>query len=326
MYGRADKGIYPRLSLDSMRAIISGASGAVGMALIKEIIDRGDEVLVLCRPSSQRSARLFGNERVSVKKCDMRDYAALESCDVGEGYDVFFHLAWAGTNGVERNDVRLQLENVRYTLDALELAARLGCSVFVGAGSQAEYGRTACSLSSKTPTFPENAYGMAKLCASQMSRALAKRMGIRHVWARIISVYGPYDNENSLISTAIRQLLLGEKTAFTPCEQAWDYIFSYDLAKCLIALAEDGRDGGVYCLGGGKTRRLREYVEIIRNNIDPQAPLGFGALDYPEGQVMHLRADVSELERDTKYTPSTAFEDGIKITVEAYKNKLGLEK
>ena len=57
------------------------------------------------------------------------------------------------------------------------------------------------------PTRPENGYGMAKLCAGQMSRLECERLGLDHVWPRVLSVYGPYDGPSTMISSAIRTLL-----------------------------------------------------------------------------------------------------------------------
>jgi nucleoside-diphosphate-sugar epimerase len=154
-----------------------------------------------------------------------------------------------------------------------------------------------------------------------MSRVMAQNEGMRHVWIRILSVYGPYDGENSLITSTIRKLLDGEKTSFTAGEQVWDYMYSGDAAKAMVELALHGRNGGVYCLGSGKTRHLREYIEIIRDKIAPDARLGLGDIPYAEGQVMYLCADTTELVRDTGYVPSTEFEDGIDAVIEWYKNE-----
>lgn len=302
-----------------MRAVITGATGAIGMALISELLSGGNEVLVLCRAESSRSARIPDHPNLKKIDCPLDRMSGL-SLD-GESYDAFFHLAWEGTTGAARNDMQLQTRNIKHTMDAVSLAARLGCSVFVGAGSQAEYGRPAGDLSSKTPAFPENGYGMAKLCAGQMSRVMAEGLGMRQVWVRILSVYGPYDGENSLISFAIRKLLDGEHASFTAGEQVWDYMYSGDAARAIVKLSESGRHGGVYCLGSGKVRPLREYIEIIRDKIDPTAVLGLGDIPYAAGQVMYLCADVSELERDTGYVPSTPFEVGIEATIESYKKE-----
>lgn len=115
-----------------------------------------------------------------------------------------FHLAWAHTIGAGRNDMPAQIENIRYTIDAVRTAAAMGCRVFIGTGSQAEYGRVDGVLRADTPTNPENGYGMAKLCAGQMSRTEAAALGMDHVWARILSVYGPHDGPNTMISATIQ--------------------------------------------------------------------------------------------------------------------------
>lgn len=301
-----------------MKAVITGATGAVGMALIRELSAIGAEILVLCRSGSARSKRIPDAENIRKLDCSLDKMSELE---LDEKYDAFFHLAWEGTTGESRNDMYLQNRNVKHTLDAVSLASRLGCKVFVGAGSQAEYGRVEGDLNAATPTFPENGYGMAKLCAGEMSRVMCAQLGIRHIWTRILSVYGEYDGENSLISFAIGKALAGERASFTAGEQVWDYLYSGDAAKAMIALAERGRDGGIYCLGSGKKRLLREYLEVLRDAANPDAELGLGDRPYPDKQVMYLCADISDLVSDTGYAPETLFEDGIKKTIEWYKNK-----
>ncbi len=61
-------------------------------------------------------------------------------------------------------------------------------SAFIGAGSQAEYGRVEGKLNSQVPAFPENGYGMAKLCAGQMTRIQCESWE-SDIWTRILSVY-----------------------------------------------------------------------------------------------------------------------------------------
>ena len=230
-------------------------------------------------------------------------------------YDVFYHFAWGGTTGDGRNDCEIQEKNIRYALDAAALAKRFGCSAFVGAGSQAEYGRVEGNLNSQTPAFPENGYGMAKLCAGQMTRLYCRQAGMRHVWTRILSIYGPGDGAGSMVMSAIHRLLAGETPAFTKGEQQWDYLYSGDAAKALLLLGEKGHDGGVYCLGSGKARPLADYIGMIRDAIDPRLSVALGAVPYAPGQVMYLCADIAKLKEDTGFAPEVSFEEGIKKTI-----------
>lgn len=296
------------------RAVVTGPTGAVGTALCERLLEAGCAVYAVCHPGSKRASELPENERLRAVYCDLSELEQLPERIEGS-CDAFFHLAWAHTIGPGRNDMPAQIQNVRYTIDAVRAAAALGCRVFVGAGSQAEYGRRPDDLRPDTPVFPENGYGMAKLCAGQMSRVEAHRLGMAHVWPRILSVYGPHDGPRSMISSVIRQLLDGQRPALTAGGQIWDYLYAGDAAEGLYRMARHGADGAVYPLGSGMARPLREYIETLRDAIDPALELGFGEIPYGEGQVMRLRADIAPLQRDTGFAPRTAFEDGIAETI-----------
>ena len=298
-----------------MRAVVTGATGAVGMALLSELEKNQVETLVLCRSGSRRNGRIKESKYIKKVECSMDELA---SFNTDEKYDVFYHFAWEGTTGASRNDMYLQNRNVKYALDAVRLAARLGCSVFVGAGSQAEYGRVEGSLTPSTPAFPENGYGIAKLTAGRMCAIEAKSLGIRFVWARILSIYGPYDTENSMVMSTVIKLRRGERPLFTAGEQIWDYLYSKDGARALYLLGATQKAEGVYCLGGGRPRMLREYICAIRDAASPSAQLGLGEIPYAENQVMYLCADIDKLTADTGFEPRYDFESGIRETVEWY--------
>ena len=211
----------------------------------------------------------------------------------------------------------LQNKNISYTLDAVKLAKRLGCQVFVGAGSQAEYGRVpeGQKLSAKTPAFPENGYGIAKLAAGQMSRIFCEEVGMRHIWIRILSVYGAWDTEKTMVMSAIDTLLNGGRPVFSPGEQLWDYLYAKDAARALYLAAKSGKSGSIYPLGSGQVRPLKDYIESIRKAANPSGELGIGELPYAQNQVMYLCADIEELTKDTGFVPEYTFEEGICETV-----------
>lgn len=293
------------------RVIITGPTGAIGMALIQKCIEMGMEVTAVCRRGSARIARIPVSDRVKVVECSLDEMKKLPEL-LENRYDVFFHFAWACTAGAGRNDTEAQAQNIRYTMDAVEAAAKLGCECFIGAGSQAEFGRVEGKLTADTPVFPESGYGIAKLCAGQLSRLRCGQLGIRHIWFRVLSVYGRYDGEQTMILSSIREMLRGESPEYTPAEQMWDYLYSEDAALAFYLAAEKGRDGAVYCLGSGQARPLREYIEIMRDEIAPDLTLKLGAKPYAEKQVMYLCADISALQEDTGFVPQVGFREGIR--------------
>lgn len=297
------------------RAVVTGATGAIGIALLEELIGSGVEVLALCRPGSARNARIPDHPLVTVRECPLEGMASLEK-EEGRPYDVFYHLAWAGTTGADREDMEEQAKNIGYALDAVALGARLGCRLFVGAGSQAEYGRVEGVLQPDTPAFPETGYGMGKLCAGLMTRSRAHQLGMEHIWVRVLSVYGPGDTEGSMVMSTIRKLRAGQIPSFTKGEQMWDYLYSRDAARALCLMGTKGVDGRTYVLGSGHARPLQDYIKELRDVAAPQGRLAIGALPYAKKQVMYLCADISSLRQDTGWQPQTSFADGIREIVE----------
>ena len=302
-------------------AVVTGPTGAVGTALCERLAERGIRTYAVVRPDSRRIDRLRQMAGIHIVECDLTDIGSLPGRMQGLQADAFFHLAWMGTVGAARNDMSLQVENIRYTLDAVHAASAMGCKVFVGAGSQAEYGWADRDLTPVTPCFPETGYGMAKLCAGQMSRMECAGLGIAHIWPRILSVYGPRDGEGAMVMGTIEKLLEGERPALTAGEQVWDYLYADDAAEALHLMALYGRNGAVYPLGSGDGRPLREYISVLRDTIDPSLPLGFGELPYGEKQIMYLKADISALCADTGFEPRTDFETGIRKTIDWVKQQ-----
>lgn len=297
------------------RAVITGATGAVGTALIQELVNNEVEVLVFCHKGSRRISQLPQSQLVSIKYCDLNELSQIKN-DTGKTYDVFYHFAWQGTTGAARNDMYLQNQNVNYALDAVKAAAEFGCHTFIGAGSQAEYGRVEGILKADTPTFPENGYGIGKLCAGFMTREHAHQLGMKHIWVRILSIYGSNDGAQSLVMSVINTFKNGGIPQCTKGEQMWDYLYNGDAARAFRLLGNNGIDGKVYVLGSGKARPLAEYIQDIRDVVAPGAQIAFGAIPYGPKQVMHLQADVSEIMRDTGWEPEMEYKKGIQIVID----------
>lgn len=296
-------------------AVITGPTGVLGSALVKKLAELGIRTYVVCHRGSPRNAMIIENSCIHKVECDMEEIERLPEL-IGESVEAFFHLAWLGTQlRSNRMDMYLQNTNVKYTLDAVYTTRKLGCEVFVGAGSQAEYGRIDGVIYPDSPEHPVSGYGMAKLCAGQMTRALCNEFGIRHIWPRIVSVYGENDGANTLVSTIIDKLRKGESPKLTAGEQMWDYLYAGDAAEALYLMAEKGKNGAVYVLGSGKTRPLKDYMKDIQQVVNKDIPLGLGTIPYLPDQAMHLQADIETLTRDTGWFPQTEFVDGIRSMI-----------
>ena len=292
--------------------IVTGATGAVGSAVVRRALENSMDVTCIVHQGSKRLGNLPQSDKVHIVECNLQDYKTLS---LDGQYDAFIHLSWEKTVGASRDDAEVQTRNIQYTMDAVQLAHRCGCSVFVGAGSQAEYGVQSVDLTPDLAVKPESGYGIAKYAAGKLSAMLCKNLGMRQCWVRILSVYGPNDGENSLISYLIREFKAGNSPQLTKCEQMWDYLYSDDAADAILAVGEKGVDGKAYPLGSGKGRRLSEYVEDIKNAINPSIEVQFGAKEYYPHQPMHLVANISELTKDTGWLPEIVFRKGINCVI-----------
>jgi nucleoside-diphosphate-sugar epimerase len=290
--------------------VITGATGMIGSAIARCAFEQDIDVLCIIRKGTSRFDNLPKSERLKIVYAGISEYADL---DVSGSYDVFYHLAWEKTSGPSRDDVDTQAANIRYTLDAVRLAKRLGCKKFIGAGSQAEYGIVTEPLKPETPVNPQSGYGIAKYTAGKLSRLLCVQFGLQFNWVRILSVYGPLDGAHTLIMYTINELQAGRSPEFTKCEQVWDYLYCDDAAKAFLAIGENGVDGKSYPLGSGNKKKLSEYLEVIKNIVYPDAMLQFGKKEYYPHQPMYLCADISELTHDTGWKPEVPFEEGVKV-------------
>ena len=120
---------------------------------------------------------------------------------------------------------------------------------------------------------------------------------------------------------SIKKMLKNETPEYTKAEQIWDYLYAEDMAKALYLVSEKGINNSIYCVGSGVSKVLKEYIEEIRNQINPELELKIGYKDYAENQVMNLSVDISDLTKDTGFVPEIDFKEGIRRTINWYKEK-----
>lgn len=293
------------------KVVITGATGMIGLAVLHECITHGNTVLAIVRPNSINISRIPKSPMVTLLECDMDGYHNCDMAQYGEEWDVFYHFAWNSIDSSDRNNVELQYRNIHHTLSAVRLAKQLGCRLFVGAGSQAEYGTFRNGkIGTDTPTNPIDAYGTAKLAAGKFAAIMARQLGMISVWVRIFSVYGPYDRSTSLIQSTISKLRNNEIPKFTDATQLWDYLYAADAGRAFYLVGEKCEDTQVYCLGSGQAQPLLEFIKIMQCIINPTLELGIGELPY-DGAAVSIEADIGKLTEDIGFVPRTTFYEGI---------------
>lgn len=299
-----------------MRVFVTGASGFVGAHVLRLLVERGDTAAALLRGHAPpwRLADLGG--RYQAIHGDLADVPAIAPALARFRPEVVLHLAWIGVSNTHRNDPAQLGPTLGGTVALVDAAAEAGAGVWIGLGSQAEYGPLDGPADETCPTRPTTLYGVAKLAAGLASAVRAAECGLRHAWLRLFSAYGPLDDGPWLIPSLARALLAGASPPLTAGTQRWDYLYVTDVAHALVAAAERSAVHGVYALGSGEPRTVRSVAEAVRDAVDPGIPLAFGALPMRPDQATHLEADARRLRRDAAWTPRVAFADGIARTVE----------
>ena len=96
-----------------MKAVITGPTGMIGTALINKCIQEQIQVLAVCHKDSAGTSHIPQSRFVKVVETDLSEISRLSQL-INDKYDVFYHLAWAGTTGKARNDMYLQNENIKF--------------------------------------------------------------------------------------------------------------------------------------------------------------------------------------------------------------------
>lgn len=299
------------------KVVMTGGTSGIGLALIRKLLDENVEILMLRRKETSRDMELPEHELLHIEYCALKE---LKEYQPQGSYDVFFHLGWAKTSQEERKNMMLQIKNVEYSCEAVKLAHRCGCHTFIGAGSQAEYGRHNEKLKDDTLCTPESPYGTMKLCCCHATRILCKELGIRHIWPRILSAYGIYDGLGTMLMSVIAKAVKGEKLEFTAGEQLWDFLYFDDLANAMYLLAKKGMDGEIYPISSGRPRQLKDYIYVLCERLGCLDRMELGKIPYSESQIMHLEADNEKIQKDTGWKPKVTFEDGIDRVITFYKS------
>ncbi|MEI6970262.1 MAG: NAD(P)-dependent oxidoreductase [bacterium] len=301
------------MSHNDHRAVLTGANGFLGSAILTELSRSGIPTLAITRHAgaATRPGTVPGCE--TLHGDNFADSSLIRRVKAWQP-SVVIHCAWQGVNGRDRNQPFQIAQNLPLTLDTVELAHEAGCSQWIGFGSQAEYGTPNRIVDESAPARPTTLYGKAKLAAGIATLGLCESLGLSGTWLRIFSLYGPGDDQRCFVPYVISEFLQGRAPRVTPCEQLWDYLNVADAARAATAVLKSAAPG-VFNLGSGTTVPLRHVVEEIRHIVGAAVGAEYGAIAYGPDQVMHLQADITRLQQAVGWAPSIPLPDGLQECV-----------
>ena len=210
-----------------MRALVTGAGGFLGRALVRALTARGDEVRALLR--SAPDAPLDG-PGVELVRADALDADAVRAAV--RGCDVVFHLAGVRRATTLEEFDRGNVETTRIALEAC-VAEAPALRRFVLAGSLAAAGPSATPRREEEPFAPAEYYGASKAKAEQVTLSYRDRLPV--TVGRPPRIMGAGDRENLLFfKIAANRLVL----AIGGGERPLSWIDVDDCARGMIALAD----------------------------------------------------------------------------------------
>ncbi len=241
-----------------MRLVVTGATGFIGRAFVRQAVAAGHVVAALIRPGSTMAPAIHPAVSVTAGTLATPPWNDL----VQFAPDVCVHTAWITDAGVYLQSA----ENRRYLSESLAFVTGLfergvGHAVVLGTG--AEYRpcvgplRETCS-----PLEPRSPYAQAK---HDLRLALAERVrlaGARLTWARVFQPYGPGEPTTRMCSTVVRRLTAGERVTLDTPNAVRDWIHVDDVAAALLRLVE-GRVDSAVNVGTGVGRTVEQVARTI---------------------------------------------------------------
>lgn len=296
------------------KVIVTGANGFIGTAVIKELFKKGYEVTSIIKDENEDISQISSLSKIVY--CDLSEFPSLSGKIRHDDYDAFIHFAWIGSAGIARGDYVLQLNNSKYSCDAVHVAHNVGCRKFIIASSIMQYEAIA-SINNSISLGVNSIYSIAKFTATHLTRIIANSLNIGHISAVISNVYGIGENSPRLINTLIKKLLAGEHVPVTEGNQMYDFIYIDDAAKAFCCMVDAGKSGKDYYIGSGKPKPLKLFLEQLQQIVAPTVALGFGEVPF-DGVSLDYNSlfDIKALNRDTGFVCDVPFSLGVEKTAE----------
>lgn len=294
------------------KALVTGANGFVGSALVSDLLANGVEVIALDLDGNNAN---IPTEAVFVPH-ELSESKSLPEIILDRDIDVFYHLAWVGSAGAARADVDLQLDNVKWTVNCLRAAKEMNCKKFVCAGSIMEQETISAAYKQGNKPGLGYIYGSGKLAAHTICTSVAADIGIDLLWAKITNAYGAGEHSPRFINSTIRKIILNEPLEFTSGIQNYDFVYIDDVARALRLIGDKGKAFCHYLIGSSNAKPLREYILEIKDVLAPDKEFIFGNVPFTGVNLPLEEFDTSMTEKDTGFKAQIPFSEGIKRTME----------
>lgn len=325
-----------------MRVIVTGGAGFIGSALVRHLVlDKGYDVLnfdaVTYAGNLDSLRTVEGNPNYRFIHANICDRAAVERAVREFVPDRIMHLA--AESHVDRSITGAAdfiqtnvfgtfnlLETARNYWSALDLA-RAARFRFLHVSTDEVYGSLGPQglFTEVTPYDPSSPYSASKASSDHLAIAWQRTYGLPVVVSNCSNNYGPYHFPEKLIPLTILNALGGERLpVYGKGENVRDWLYVEDHARALDMIAERGRVGETYNVGGRNERRNIDVVQRICEVLDEISPANMPrrelitfVSDRP-GHDARYAIDPTKLESELGWRARETFDTGIEKTVQWY--------
>jgi len=312
-----------------MKILITGGAGFIGSNLAKQLMDRGDKVVIIdnfndyydVQLKKDRVKKLLKGYKFKLYKGDIRDIKLLEKIFKTEKLDKVMHLAaMAGVRSSLLDPLLYEEVNVRGTLNLLEMAKKYKIKNFVYASSSSVYGNNKKQPFSETDSVdtPISPYAATKKTTELLSHVYSHIYGLNTTGLRYFTVYGPWGRPDMALFLFTDGIAKGTPIkVFNRGKMSRNFTYVDDIVSGTIAVIDANLKCEVMNIGGDREETLMRYIEVLEENMGKKAKKKM--LPMQPGDVPATVADIRKL-RKLGWKPTTRIEEGIKNFVEWYRN------
>jgi UDP-glucose 4-epimerase len=310
---------------------VTGVAGFIGRSIAAALLARGETVRGVDSFITGKRSNLVGLEAMEFVEGDLADPAVCAK--VCAGVEVVFHeAALASVPRSVADPVATNANCVDATLNVLVAARAAGVRRVVYAGSSSAYGDTP-TLPKREDMLPNpiSPYAVAKLAGEQYMRAFARVYGIETVVLRYFNVFGPHQDPTSPYSGVLalfcRRMLAGEQpTIYGDGEHSRDFTYIDNVvhANLLAAAAPAEKvSGQMMNTATGSRITLNDTFRILRELTGYRGEPAYAA--PRAGDIRDSLADIGLAGELLGYAPIVDFREGLRRTVEWYRNGGGAD-
>ncbi len=331
-----------------MRVLVTGAAGFIGAALSERLLARGDHVLGFDnlnayydpRLKQARLARLLPLANFGFVRGSLEDRSALDAAFADFKPDRVVNLA-------AQAGVRYSLENPQAYVDSnivgfvnvLEACRHTGVEHLVYASSSSVYGanRKLPFSVDDNVDHPVSMYAATKKANELMAHTYSHLFALPTTGLRFFTVYGPWGRPDMALFLFAKKILAGEPIdVFNHGRHSRDFTYVDDIVEGVIRTLDrvPGADPDydpmaptpasssapyrLYNIGNHQPVQLLHYIDVLEQCLGRRAERRL--LPLQPGDVPDTYADVTALNRDTGYSPTTSVEVGVARFVDWYRN------